>query len=137
MYLLDTNVVSELRRSRPHPAVLEWIRSVPSERLHLSAVTVGEIQGGIEKTRAQDSAKASALEAWLDQVMAAYPILALDGAIFREWGRLMHRQSAALSQDAMIAAVARIHGLAVVTRNVRDFEHFGVEILDPFVAPAS
>ncbi len=137
MYLLDTNVVSELRRSRPHPAVLEWIRSVPSERLHLSAVTVGEIQGGIEKTRAHDSAKAGALEAWLDQVMEAYPILALDEAIFREWGRLMHRQSAALSQDAMIAAVARIHGLTVVTRNVRDFEHFGVEILDPFVAPES
>ncbi len=137
MYLLDTNVVSELRRSRPHPAVLEWVRRVPSERLHLSAVTVGEIQGGIEKTRAHDSAKAGVLETWLDQVMEAYPILALDAVIFREWGRLMHRQSAALSQDAMIAAVARIHGLTVVTRNVRDFEHFGVEILDPFGTPES
>ena len=137
MYLLDTNVVSELRRSRPHPAVLEWIRNVPSERLHLSAVTVGEIQGGIEKTRALDSAKARMLEAWLDQVMTAYPILALDGVIFRELGRLKHRQSVALSQDAMIAAVARIHGLTVVTRNVRDFEQFGVEILDPFATPAS
>lgn len=137
MYLLDTNVVSELRRSRPHPAVLEWLRNVPSERLHLCAVTVGEIQGGIEKTRAQDSAKASMLEAWLDQIIEAYPILALDGVIFREWGRLMHRQSAALSQDAMIAAVARIHGLTVVTRNVRDFEQFEVKMLDPFAAPAS
>ena len=137
MYLLDTNVVSELRRDRPHPAVLEWIRNVPSERLHLCAVTVGEIQGGIEKTRAQDSAKAHMLEEWLEQIMAAYPILALDGVIFREWGRLMHRQSVALSQDAMIAAVARTHGFTVVTRNVRDFEQFGVEILDPFATPAS
>ncbi len=137
MYLLDTNVVSELRRNRPHPAVLDWFRNVPEARLHLCAVTVGEIQGGIEKTRKQDPAKALMLEEWLEQVMAAYPILALDGVVFREWGKLMHRQSIALSQDAMIAAVARIHGLTVVTRNVRDFEPFGVETLDPFAMPTS
>ncbi len=137
MYLLDTNVVSELRRGRPHPAVLEWIRNVPSERLHLCAVTVGEIQGGIEKTRAHDSTKARMLEEWLEQIMAAYPVLALDAVIFREWGRLMHRQSVALLQDAMIAAVARTRGFTVVTRNVRDFKQFGVEILDPFATPTS
>lgn len=132
MYLLDTNVVSELRRPRPHPSVLRWIRGVPSERLHLSAVTIGEIQAGIEITRATDSDKAQELETWLEQVVLAYPVLVLDSAAFREWGRLMHRQSGALVQDAMIAAVARTHGLTVVTRNVRDFEPFGVPVLDPF-----
>lgn len=137
MYLLDTNVVSELRRSRPHPAVVEWLQRVPAAQLHLCAVTVGEIQAGIEKTRAQDPAKAGMLEDWLDEVMVAYPILALDGVVFREWGKLMYRQSIALSQDAMIAAVARTHALTVVTRNVRDFQAFGIKILDPFSARAS
>ena len=105
---------------------------MPAERLHLSAVTIGEIQAGIEITRAQDADKARELETWLEQVVLAYPVLVLDSAAFREWGRLMHRQSAALVQDAMIAAVARVHGLTVVTRNVRDFEPFGVPVLDPF-----
>lgn len=105
---------------------------MPSERLHLSAVTIGEIQAGIEITRATDADKARELETWLEQVVLAYPVLVLDSAAFREWGRLMHRQSGALVQDAMIAAVARAHGLTVVTRNVRDFEPFGVPVLDPF-----
>ena len=93
MYLLDTNVVSELRRPNPHRAVLEWIQNIPSEQLYLSAVTIGEIQAGIEITREQDAAKAGELDAWLDQVLATYSVLDMDGAAFREWGRLMHRQS--------------------------------------------
>ena len=95
---------------------------MPSDRLYLSAVTIGEIQAGIEITREQDTAKANELEVWLDLVLAAYNILPVDAAAFREWGRLMHRQSDTLLQDAMIAAVASTHGLIVVTRNVRDFE---------------
>ena len=78
MYLLDTNVVSELRRQGPHPAVEEWIRPIPAEKLLLSAVTVGEIQAGIEITREQDRSKAKELEVWLDQVIASYQILVLD-----------------------------------------------------------
>ena len=132
MYLLDTNVVSELRRNRPHQAVLYWIRDIPAEYLHLSAVTIGEIQAGIEITRAQDPAKADEIEEWLDRVLATYSVLSVDAAAFREWARLMHRKSDTLIQDAMIAAVAIVHRLTVVTRNVRDFEHFGVTILDPF-----
>ena len=132
MYLLDTNVVSELRRSRPHQAVLYWIRDVPAEYLHLSAVTIGEIQAGIEITRAQNPAKADEIEEWLDRVLATYSVLSVDAAAFREWARLMHRKSDTLLQDAMIAAVAIVHRLIVVTRNVRDFEHFDVPILDPF-----
>ena len=102
MYLLDTNVVSELRRQRPHPAVEEWIRPIPAEKLLLSAVTVGEIQAGIEITREQDRSKAKELEVWLDQVTASYQILFLDAPVMREWARLMHRKSDTLIQDALI-----------------------------------
>ena len=134
MYLLDTNIVSELRRPRPHPAVMDWIRQVPAERLYLSAVTIGEIQAGIEITRRQDAAKAKALEAWLDRVLAGYNVLPVDAAAFREWARLMHRQSDTLLQDALIAAVAVVHRLIVATRNTRDFERLGVPVLDPFAS---
>lgn len=135
VYLLDTNVVSELRRRRPHPAVLEWIHAVPADDLHLSAVTIGEIQAGIEITREQDAAKADELEEWLDQVLAAYSVLPVDAAAFKEWARLTHRNSATLIQDALIAAVAIVHRLTVVTRNVRDFRNLGVPLSNPFNDP--
>lgn len=132
MYLLDTNVVSELRRPRPSDAVLRWIAGVSVEHLFLSAVTVGEIQAGIEITRDQDPTKAKALAAWLDQVVAAYGILPMDAAAFRQWVRLKHRKSDTLLEDAMIAATAVVHGLTVVTRNAIDFQSFGVDIVNPF-----
>ena len=132
MYLLDTNVVSELRRARPSRAVLDWIDDVPADQLYLSAVTIGEIQAGIELTREQDPSKAEELEAWLDQVLAAYNILPLDSASFRAWAKLMHRRSDTLMQDAMIAASATVHRLTVVTRNVRDFDQLGMQTLNPF-----
>lgn len=135
MYLLDTNVVSELRRPRPHPAVLSWTAGVPSEQLFISAVTVGEIQAGIEVTRDQDAAKAQELETWLGMVVGSYNVLPMDAPAFREWARLMHHRSDTLSEDAMIAATALIHRLSVVTRNIRDFEHFGVALFDPFGEP--
>ena len=93
MYLLDTNVVSELRRSRPHSAVLNWIADVPAEQLFVSAVTVGEIQAGIEITREEDAEKAEELETWLDKVLASYGVLSMDAPAFREWARLTHRPS--------------------------------------------
>ena len=132
MYLLDTNVVSELRRPRPHGAVLEWLEHVPGELLFVSAVTIGEIQAGIEITREQDGTKAEELEAWLDSVLASFGVLEMDAVAFREWARLMHGRSDTLFEDAMIAATATVHRLRVVTRNVRDFAQFGVEILNPF-----
>ena len=117
MYLLDTNVVSELRKPRPHGAVLAWLHGVDDANLHLATVTLGEIQAGIELTREQDPAKASEIEAWLDLLSLTYNVLPMDGPAFRCWARLMHRQSDTLYEDAMIAAIAKVHNLTVVTRN--------------------
>ena len=135
MYLLDTNVVSELRRPRPDPAVVEWVQVAPDRHLHLCAVTIGEIQAGIELKRRSDPVKARQLEDWLDQVLICYNILPVDAPAFREWARLMHRQSRNLIEDALVAAVAVVNGLTVVTRNVRDFEQLGVPTFDPFAEP--
>jgi toxin FitB len=132
MYLLDTNVVSELRRARPHGAIVAWLESVGDKDLHLSAVTIGEIQAGIEIAREQDQDKAAEIEAWLEQVAETYNILGMDSATFRSWARLMHRRSDRLIEDAMIAATATVHGLILVTRNVRDFEGLGVRTFNPF-----
>jgi len=134
MFLLDTNVVSELRKPKPHGAVVAWLRRIDDRQLHLSAVTLGEIQAGIELTREQDAAKAMELESWADQVAATWNVLPLDGAAFRIWGKLMHRQSDALIEDAMIASTAILHGLTIVTRDVKDFKKFGVDVLNPFVS---
>ncbi len=133
MYLLDTNLVSELRCPRPHAAVLDWVAGVPAEQLFVSAVTVGEIQAGIEITREQDAAKAEELEAWLDKVLASYGVLPMDAPAFREWARLMHGRSDTISEDAMIAATAIVHRLTVATRNVSDFLQLGVDLQNPFV----
>lgn len=133
MFLLDTNVVSELRKPRPHGAVLNWIHGIDDTHLHLATVTLGEIQAGIEITREQDPTKAGEIEAWLDQVSRSFNILPMDGPAFRRWARLMHRQSDTLYEDAMIAAIALVHSLTVVTGNVADFRPFGVKLLNPFL----
>jgi len=132
MYLLDTNVVSELRRARPHGAVVAWLKHCASESLHISAVTLGELQAGVEFTREQDPAKAIEIESWIERIGVTFKVVPLDGTVFRQWARIQHRRSYAIAQDAMIAATAEIHGFTVVTRNVRDFETLGAKTLNPF-----
>lgn len=132
MYLLDTNIVSELRRQRPHGGVLAWLESVADSDLHMAAITVGEIQSGIELTRQSAPDRAIEIEAWLDRLVAVMPVLSASGDTFRIWARLMHRRDPDVSEDALIAATAIQHSLVVVTRNVRDFVPFGVRVFNPF-----
>jgi toxin FitB len=132
VYLLDTNVISELRRIRPHGAVVAWLRQVDARHLHLSAVTFGEIQTGIELARANDPAKAAEINSWADELAATWNVLPMDTRAFRIWAKLMSGRPNELFQDAMIAAIARLYALTVVTRKVKDFEGFGVEVVNPF-----
>lgn len=131
-FLLDTNVVSELRKPRPHGAVIAWLEALDDSQLFVSAVTLAELQAGIELTREQDAAKASQIEDWLERVAQAYNVLPMDTACFRTWARLMHRRSDTLYEDAMIAATAAVHGLTVASRNVADFHALGFEAFNPF-----
>jgi hypothetical protein len=132
VYLLDTNVVSELRRPRPHGAVVAWVEAIPDEHLHVSAVTLGELQAGVEITRERDSNKAAEIEAWISRIAGLYNVLPLDGSCFRAWAKLIHRKPDNLVMDALIAATAAVHDLTVVTRNVRDFQRLGSSTLNPW-----
>src|SRR5271168_5145268 len=93
MYLLDTNVVSELRKPRPHGAVIAWIQNVPDNELFISALTLGELQAGAERTRKHDPEKAASIEVWIDLLSESYEVILMDGSMFREWARLMEGRS--------------------------------------------
>jgi toxin FitB len=131
-YVLDANVISELRKTRPHGAVAAWFDSVEEDRLFLSALTLGELQAGIEKTRHQDPSKATELENWVDWLPSSYQVLPMDTPCFREWARIMDGKPHELLEDAMIAATARVHGLIVATRSERHFKQFDVRSFNPF-----
>lgn len=129
---MDTNVVSELRKPKPHGGVVAWLESTDDSHLYLSALTLGEIQAGIELAREQDAVKAGEIESWLEQVADAYNVLPMDASAFRSWARLMRGKSDTLYEDAMIAATAKVHGLTVVTCKVADFKALGVDVMNPF-----
>lgn len=134
-FLLDTNVLSELRKARPHGAVLAWYKSHSATAFALPALALYEIQAGAEVTRRQDAEKAREIERWVEALANGAVVLPLDGVSARESARLMARQSKLLIEDAMIAAIARVNGLTVATRNTRDFEHFAVPLVNPFQHP--
>jgi predicted nucleic acid-binding protein len=131
-YLIDTNVVSELRKPKPYGAVVIWLQSLELGQGFFSAVTFGETPKGVELTRRQDPIKANDIEGWAAQLERASQVLSMDAACFREYARLMHRRSGTLGEDAMIAATARVCGVTVATRNERDFAYFEVAVLNPF-----
>lgn len=131
-YLLDTNVVSELRKRSAHGAVLAWLRATSNENLFTSSVVIGELQGGVEMTRVQNPEKAAEIERWINEVTNTFAVLVMDSECFREWARLMRKAPEQIGLDAMIAATARIHDLIVVTRNEHDFKHLNVEVFNPF-----
>ena len=132
MFLLDTNVISEIRKPRPHGAVIAWLKSLPVGSLYISVATFGELQAGAEKTRRIDPTKAAEIERWIDTLSGFHIVLPIDVAIARERARLMVGRSIHLCEDAMIAATARIHNLTVATRNVKDFVIFSVPVVNPF-----
>lgn len=131
MILLDTMVLSELRKRRPHPKVVAWLRAQPADQVFISVVSLGEIERGIHRTA--DRTFAESLTLWLDELMRFYAdrILPITPDIARRWGRL----SAELGHegaDLLIAATAASHRLTVVTRNLRHFKPTGVMLVDPF-----
>ncbi|MCZ0936442.1 MAG: type II toxin-antitoxin system VapC family toxin [Gemmatimonadetes bacterium] len=132
MFLLDTDVLSAHRRPDRTPAIANWLSTRRTVDLHLSVVSIGEIERGIARQRARDAAFAEALASWLDRVLRLYGdrILGIDAPTARRWGQL----SASIGHqgaDLLIAATALEHGLTVVTRNVRHYEPTGVSVLDP------
>jgi toxin FitB len=141
MYLLDTNVISELRKPRRSPNVMAWIARVPAGDLHLSAITLGEIAKGIAKQRRIRGPSArshtDALQAWLERTLTEYSerIIPVDVGIATRWGRLCdaHPQ---LETDMLLAATALDRGLTVATRNVHHFTPTGVPVVNPFEALA-
>jgi predicted nucleic acid-binding protein len=133
MILLDTVVLSELRKPQPSTAVVHWLSSQRDSELFLSVVSLGEIERGIEKKRSSDPAFACVLERWLDDLVNLYGgrILPVTPVIARRWGKL----SAGIgndSADLLIAATAITHGFRVATRNMRHFAPTGVEVVNPF-----
>jgi predicted nucleic acid-binding protein len=131
-FLLDTNVISELRKVRPHGPVIAWMETLREDQIFLSAVTMGELQAGVEMTRKQNAVKAREIESWLTKVEQSFSFVPMDSACFRESSRLMSGKSEALRDDAMIAATARVHGFMVATRNEKDFRHLEVAVFNPF-----
>jgi len=134
-FLIDTNIVSEIRRKSPHPGVLAWYASTPSERLFLSVLTVGQIRRGIERKRSDDPPAAASLERWYATLVDQYSerIIAIDAHVSDMWGQISALRPLPVV-DALLAATALVHGLTLVTRNVSDVAGTGVPILDPFVA---
>lgn len=136
-YLLDTNVISELRRSegRAEPAVRRWVASRAPSDMYLSAMTILEIELGIARLRRRDPQQASRLQTWLENDVLdvfAGRILPMDVRVARHAAR-SHVPDPRPERDAIIAATAAVHGLTVVTRNISDFEPMGVALIDPWV----
>lgn len=132
-YLLDTNVVSELRKRDPDPHVLAWYATVTSAELFLSVLTIGEIRLGIERLRRKDQPQAGLLEEWLRGLQVTYRdhLIDVDAVVAEEWGRLNIPDSLPVI-DGLLAASAKVRGWILVTRNIADLNRTGAILLNPF-----
>lgn len=133
-YLIDTNIVSELRRgSRRNAAVSRWKATIDSDELFVSVLVIGEIREGVEMVRARQPERAEVLERWLEgfDVVFADRVLPLTAEIADEWGRISARRSVPVV-DGLQAATAKVHHLTIVTRNVCDFDGLDVAVFNPF-----
>lgn len=135
-YLLDTNVISEIRKRHPDPRVLAWWGTVTSAEVFVSALTIGEIRLGIERLRRKDGAQADLLEQWLHGLRAIYQdhIISVDAGIAEEWAYLNVPDPLPVI-DGLLAATARARDLILVTRNVADLARSDVRMLNPFDPP--
>lgn len=133
-YLLDTNVVSELRKAKPHPHVAGWHRSQRTSEAYLSTLVIGEIRQGIEHVRPRDPRQSDALERWLTGLLSSYTsrILPVTLEIAQEWGRFNALPQPPPPIDGLLAATAKVHRLTLVTRNVTDVTRTGVAVVNPF-----
>ncbi|NBS53651.1 MAG: type II toxin-antitoxin system VapC family toxin [Spartobacteria bacterium] len=138
-YLLDTNVLSELRRKTPDAAVLEWFARRPASTLYLSVLTFGELRKGIEGVL--DAKRRMTLTDWLETDLPAFfvgRILPVDTQVADRWGRLLSAAGRPLPAiDGLLAASAAQHGLSMVTRNSRDFANLGLDVINPWVTSSS
>ena len=132
-FLLDTNVVSEIRKKSPDPGVSAWFASVPAGELFLSVLVVGEIRQGIERLARRDPAQAEIFEQWLGRLVDAYGdrVVPITARVAETWGRLNVPDPVPVV-DGLMAATALVHGWTLVTRNVGDVTSTGVRLLDPF-----
>jgi predicted nucleic acid-binding protein len=132
-FLLDTNVISEVRKLRPDPQVMAWFDSVSSADIFVSALTIGEIRTGIERLRRKDAAQAAALEEWLAGLRTTYAdrIVGVDARIAEDWGRLNVPDPVPVV-DGLLAATARCRGWTLVTRNAADLARCDVLVVNPF-----
>ena len=133
-YLLDTNIISEIRKGpRCHPNVAAWCSNLEEDSLYLSVLVLGEIRKGIEGLRGRDAWKANELDLWLEQLQTSFQsqILPVDIAISQEWGRFSSLHTVPIV-DGLLAATATAHGLVLVTRNTGDFADFGIQLINPF-----
>ena len=133
-YLLDSNIVSELRkRERADAGVRQWLAGVDDAELFLSVLTVGELRRGIESIHRRDRARALALNRWFHALVTEYEerILLVDQKVTEEWGR-MNAVATLPAIDSLLAATAHVHGLTLVTRNTKDVTRTGVPYLNPF-----
>ena len=132
-FLLDTNVVSELRKKRPHPGVAAWSDRHEAADFFISSLVIGEVRAGVEKLRRRDPRRADDLDAWLDDLCVAFSdrVLPVSIEVAQEWGRLRARVGGP-PIDSLMAATAGVHRLTLVTRNVGDFAGAGLSVVNPF-----